>query len=163
MQGTEMVFEIDHFRSQDVLLCTAFGLSGNTNVGRKTKRWKPIPIRWLFLHGGLDGPIHDWKAGSTGSDRHRSRGRSHDDGHGYLHGCEDHGVRSAFLPASGSEPAILGHDQHLSRQTNFQISHAGKGISNNWTRSGVAWVRLNFLQVRLWLDICGRSPSDVKP
>lgn len=104
---------------------------------RQHQRWsdnqtlETNPHTLAFLHGGLDGPIHDWKAGSTGSDRHRSRGRSHDDSHGYLHGCEDHGVRSAFLPTNGSEPAIYGHDQHrckthrLSRQTIFQTSHAG--------------------------------------
>ena len=53
---------------------------------------------------------------------------------------------AAFLPAHGRKPAVLGHDQHHPRKTVFQTSHAGTGMSSpDSTRSGAAWVRLNFL------------------
>lgn len=156
---------MNRFRSRDVLLCAAFGLSkatptsaGKPNVGNQSPH-----VGFLYLHGGFYGPLHDWKTGSTGGDRHHGCGSYPDTGDGHLHGSEDHDQRPAFLPADGRDTAACGHDQLLQRQTNFQTSHAGREMSNHWTRSGVAWVRLNFLQIGLWLDICGCSPSDVNP
>ena len=50
MPGTEILIPLEPFPLPGcVALRSLRAVKGNTNVGRKTERWKPIPTRWLFL------------------------------------------------------------------------------------------------------------------
>lgn len=50
MPGTEIRNPYDPFPLPGcVALRSLRAVKGNTNVGRMTKRWKPIPTRWLFV------------------------------------------------------------------------------------------------------------------
>ena len=142
-----MEIRCETFPSRCVLLCSVLWLSGVTPtlagqpyVGNQSPHVGPLYTR------RMNGHVHAWKAGFAGRDWDHGCGCRSDVGHGHLHHREDPGKRSALLPAPGRKPAVFAHDQHHGRKTVFQTSHAGTRVSSpGSTRSGAAWVRLNFI------------------
>ena len=139
----------EYFRSRDVLLCAAFGLSKGHQRWSDNQTLETNPHTLAFLHGGFHGPIHDWKVSSTGSD-------------------DILAVSAVLTLATGLFTAVKAYASiqrflqiwsraggHRSRSTSSLADvlpnlPCGQRMSNNKTRSGVAWERLNFC----WQD-CG--------